>query len=62
MPMRLFTVDREPFVHPRISPDGQHVVVQAAEEFLVYNIERRTRGRMRAKAGSRADQGFGIQD
>jgi len=69
---RLVRVDRQgrrepfaphqgPFSHPRISPDGIHIVVQAARirasaelagEFWLYEVARGTRARLRA-SGSR---------
>jgi Tol biopolymer transport system component/tRNA A-37 threonylcarbamoyl transferase component Bud32 len=60
---RLVRVDREgrsrplsddsgAFLHPRISPDGTRIIVQATGEFFVYDVARGTRVRLRAR-GSR---------
>jgi eukaryotic-like serine/threonine-protein kinase len=62
-PRRLVRVDRDgrsrplfdetrAFAHPRVSPDGRRVVVQASGEFVVYDLAGGTRTRLHAR-GSR---------
>ena len=48
---------RAGFSHPRVSPDGQHVVVQAAGEFWIHDVMRHADSAGRATHPTLLDAG-----